>query len=154
LEINANSFTPLSDACVPTGEIRKVKGTDMDFNHPVKLSEVINSKYQQIHLVGGLDHNWVINKNEKELGFAARVSEPESGRAIEVYTTNPGVQVYTSMHFDGTQIGKNQMPFTQYCAIALEPQNFPDAPNHDNFPNCLLKPGETYHEKIVYKFKF
>jgi len=154
LEINANSFTPLSEVSVPTGEIRKVPGTDMDFNHPKKLSDVINSKYQQIHLVGGLDHNWVINKKEKEMSLAARISEPLSGRAVEVYTTQPGIQVYTAMHFDGTQVGKGQMPFTQYCAIALEAQNFPDAPNHPNFPICILNPGETYHEKIVYKFKF
>ncbi len=154
LEINAHSFTVLSDVSVPTGEIRKVSGTDMDFNHPKKLSDVINSKYQQIHLVGGLDHNWVINKKEKEMALAARISEPESGRAVEVYTTQPGIQVYTAMHFDGTQVGKGLMPFTPYCAIALEAQNFPDAPNHANFPNCILKPGETYHEKIVYRFKF
>ncbi|MCK9208102.1 MAG: galactose mutarotase [Salinivirgaceae bacterium] len=154
LEINADAFTVLSDISVPTGEIRKVKNSDMDFTKPVKLSEVINSDEPQIQLVNGLDHNWVINKKAGEMAFAARISEPVSGRGLEVFTTQPGIQVYTSMHFDGTQVGKNQMPFTPYCAIALEAQNFPDAPNHANFPDCILKPGETYHQKICYKFLF
>lgn len=154
LEINADAFTVLSELSVPTGEVRKVKGTDMDFTKPVKLSKVINSNDQQIKLVGGLDHNWVINKKPGEMALAARISEPVSGRGVEVYSTQPGIQVYTSMHFDGSQVGKNQMPFTPYCAIAMEAQNFPDAPNHAHFPDCVLKPGDKYHQKICYKFIF
>jgi len=154
LEINANSFTPLNELGVPTGEIRMVSNTDMDFNTPVKISERINSSYEQIHLVGGLDHNWVINKNVGELALACRITEPESDRSVEVYTTQPGIQVYTGMHFDGTEVGKSKIPFTQYGGIALEAQNFPDAPNKPNFPTAVLEPGETYNEKIIYKFGF
>ncbi len=154
LKIIANSFTPLSELSVPTGEIRSVKGCDMDFNAPVKLSERINSNYEQIKKLGGLDHNWVLNKKENDLALAGVLSEPNSGRSIEVYTTQPGLQVYTAMHFDGSQKGKNQIPFTPYCAIAMEAQNFPDAPNKENFPNAVLKANEKYHEIIKYKFKF
>lgn len=154
LYINANSFTPLNELSVPTGEIRSVKNTDMDFTHSVKLSDRINSNYEQIKLVGGLDHNWVIDKEKDVLELACRVTEPESGRGIEVYTTQPGIQVYTSMHFDGMDMGKANIPFTQFCGIALEAQNFPDAPNQENFPSAVLKPDEEYREKIIYKFNF
>jgi aldose 1-epimerase len=154
LQIYAESFTPLNQLSVPTGEIRHVKGTDMDFNSPVKLGERISSAYKQIKLVGGLDHNWVIKKEAGEMALACRVSEPESGRAIEVHTTQPGIQVYTAMHFDGSGIGRSNVPFTQYCGIAMEAQNFPDAPNNPHFPSAVLKPDEEYQEKIVYKFIF
>jgi aldose 1-epimerase len=154
LKIVADAFTPLNDISVPTGEICTVKGTDMDFNTPIKLSERINSDYEQIKKLGGLDHNWVLNKKENELALAGVLSETESGRSIEVYTTQPGLQVYTAMHFDGSQKGKNQIPFTPYCAIALEAQNFPDAPNKANFPNTILKAEELYSQKIIYRFGF
>ncbi len=154
LNVNAKSFTPINEMGVPTGELREVLGTDMNFIEPVKLSERIKSEYDQIQLVGGLDHNWVINKPEKTYGLACKVSEPNSGRAIEVYTTQPGIQVYTGMHFDGSSIGKGGLPFAQYSGIAIEAQNFPDAPNKPQFPSAVLRPGEKYHEKIVYKFIF
>lgn len=154
LTINARSFTPLNQVSVPTGDIIAVEGTDMDFNQPMKLSERINSDHEQIKLVGGLDHNWVLDKPANELGFAGKIYEPESGRGIEVYTTQPGLQVYTSMHFDGSEKGKSQIPFTQFCAVAMEAQNFPDAINKPNFPNSVLKAGENYNQKIIYKLLF
>jgi len=154
LQINANEFTPLNQMSVPTGEFRKVAGTDMDFNKPVKLGDVINSSYEQIAPLEGIDHNWVINKPANEIGFAVKITEPESGRSVEVYTTQPGIQVYTSMHFDGSEVGKGGIPITQYAAIALEAQNFPDAPNRPEFPSSVLNAGETYHQKIMYKFGF
>ncbi len=154
LHINADSFTPLNEMGVPTGEIREVKGTDMDFTTPVKVGDRISSEYKQIHLVGGIDHNWVINKDSKAIALACKVVEPESGRAIEVYTTQPGIQVYTAMHFDGSNNGKGDVPFAAFCGIALEAQNFPDAPNKPNFPSAVLNPNEKYNEKIVYKFIF
>jgi aldose 1-epimerase len=154
LWINADAFTPLNEVSVPNGEIRSVKNTPMDFKSPVRLGDVINSAYEQIKLVSGLDHNWVLNNDKNALVKAAVLSEPESGRSIEVYTTQPGLQVYTSMHFDGTETGKGGIPFSPYSAVAIEAQNFPDAPNKSHFPNSILSPGETYHEIIVYKFGF
>jgi aldose 1-epimerase len=154
LWINADAFTPLNEVSVPTGEIRSIKNTPMDFTSPVRLGDVINSAYEQIKLVGGLDHNWVLNKGKDALVKAAVLSEPESGRSIEVFTTQPGLQVYTSMHFDGTEAGKGGIPFSPYGAVAIEAQNFPDAPNKSHFPNSILNPGETYHEIIIYKFRF
>lgn len=154
LEINANEFTPLNENSVPTGEKRKVANTAMDFNAPVALKNRVSSDYEQVKLVGGLDHNWVLNKKNGDMDFAARVKDPESGRAIEVYTNQPGLQVYTAMHFDGTEKGKEGVAFKPYCAIAMEAQNFPDAPNKSNFPSAVLKPGEKYNRKIVYVFKY
>jgi aldose 1-epimerase len=154
LEINANSFTPINEMGIPTGEIRSVANTDMEFIQETKLSRLIKCEYDQINLVGGLDHNWVINESNEALKFACKVSEPESGRSIEVFTTQPGIQIYTGMHFDGTNVGKSNIPLTQYAGIAIEAQNFPDAVNHENFPSAVLKPNETYKEKIIYKFGF
>jgi aldose 1-epimerase len=154
LWINSESFTPLNDVSVPTGEIRPIKNTPMDFTSPVRLGDVINSAYEQIKLVNGLDHNWVLKKGKDAMVKAAVLSEPKSGRSIEVFTTQPGLQVYTSMHFDGTETGKGGIPFSSYGAVAIEAQNFPDAPNKNHFPNSILNPGETYHEIIIYKFGF
>lgn len=154
LMVNAKAFTPINDMGIPTGEIRPVEGTDMDFIQATKLSCRIISEYEQIHLVGGIDHNWVIDKAENQMALACKVTLPETNRSIEVYTTQPGVQVYTGMHFDGTDVGKSGLPFAQYAGIAIEAQNFPDAVNHDNFPSPVLKAGEEYNEKIVYRFNF
>lgn len=152
LQINADTFTPTNEFLIPTGELRSVKGIDMDFTKPVKLSERINSKLHDIEHLGGLDHNWVINKSNEQLPFVCRISEPVFGRAVEVYSTQPGIQVYTALHFDGSENGIGGIPLLKYCGIALEPQNFPDAINKSNFPNSVLKPDEKYEEKIVYKF--
>jgi len=154
LEINANHFTPMNEHMVPTGEMRKVVDTAMDFNNPVVLRECLVSDYEQIELVGGLDHNWIINKKAGELSFAARVTDSNSNRSVEVYTTQPGIQAYTAMHFDGTETGKGKIPIQAYAGIALEAQNFPDAPNNSNFPSIELDAGEKYRQTIIYKFKF
>jgi aldose 1-epimerase len=151
LQVNAEEFTPLGTG-VPTGELRKVKGTPFDLNKPAVIGDQIKSDYDQIAKMGGYDHNWVINKPKGSMGLAGKVSDPDSGRWIEVYTTQNGLQVYTSMHFDGTVIGKDNKVFTKYCAIALEAQNFPDAPNKPHFPSAKLVPGQVYKETIIYKF--
>jgi len=152
LEINANYFTPIDQNSIPTGELKAVSGTAMDFTTPTVLSERINCNDQQVKLIGGLDHNWVLNKKGKELALAARVKEPVSGRSVEVFTTQPGLQVYTAMHFDGTSIGKGGHPIMPCSCIALEAQNFPDAPNNAHFPSVVLEVGEVYREKVVYRF--
>lgn len=154
LEINAEQFTPIDEFCIPTGEIVSVIETDMDFSKSKRIGDIINSDFDPIHQLKGLDHNFVINNSNEKLAFACRLLEPESGRAVELYTTQPGVQVYTAMHFDGSEIGKDKIPMLQYCGVALEAQNFPDAPNKLNFPSCVLKANETYSEQILYKFIF
>lgn len=154
LEINSKEYTPVSQQLIPTGELKKVAGTAMDFTTPHTLLDRVNSPYEQIKLIGGIDHNWVIDKKAHELSFAARVTEPVSGRSLEVFTTQPGIQVYTALHFDGSEIGKGGYPINRFSGLALEAQNFPDAPNHIDFPNCTLDKGEVYQEKIIYRFNF
>jgi aldose 1-epimerase len=154
LEINADYFTPIKIDGIPTGEIKSVKNTGMDFNAPTLLKDRVLGNDEYIKQKGGLDHNWVINKGKEKLSFAARVTEPATGRTLEVYTTQPGIQVYTALHFDGSEHGKGGFPIKKYSGIALEAQNFPDAPNHNNFPSTELNPGETYHQQVIYKFIF
>ncbi len=154
LEINAKQFTPINELSIPTGELMDLKGTDLDFLAPVRIGDVINSDFEPIRALSGIDHNFVLNKEAGQMDFACRLAELESGRSIEVYTTQPGLQVYTAMHFDGTEIGKGGIPFHHYCGIAIEAQNYPDAPNQSNFPSAILNPDETYNEQIIYKFGF
>lgn len=152
LEINATEMTPLDVNSIPTGEIRSIDGTTLDFRNARTIKGVIESDYEQIKLVGGIDHNWLINKAEKEYAYALRLTEPKSGRTIELLTTQPGVQVYTAMHFDGSEKGKGNRPFEPFGGIAIEAQNYPDAINHPNFPSPVIKPGEVYQQKITYRF--
>lgn len=151
LQVNANEFTPLGNG-VPSGEIRKVAGTPFDLNQPKEIGDQVKSDYEQIARMKGYDHNWVVNKPSGIMGLAAKVAEPVSGRFIEVYSTQPGIQIYTAMHFDGKEKGKDNVPFIPYCGIAMEAQGFPDAPNKSNFPSCVLNPGEVYKQTIIYKF--
>lgn len=154
LEINAKEFTPLSEKSVPTGEIRAVEGTAMDLRKPSKIKDIVGSSYQQITQVGGIDHNWVINKQAGECEFALRLSDAKSEISLELHTSQPGVQVYAAMHFDGTEKAKGKIPLNAFDGLAIEAQNFPDAINHSNFPNSILKPNEEYNETIIYKFVF
>lgn len=154
LEINAKEFTPLSEKSVPTGEIRAVEGTAMDLRKPSKIKEIVESSYQQIRQLGGIDHNWVINKQAGECEFALRLSDAKSEISLELHTSQPGVQVYAAMHFDGTEKAKGKIPLNAFDGLAIEAQNFPDAINHSNFPNSILKPNEEYNETIIYKFVF
>lgn len=153
LQILADYFTPVKNS-VPTGELKSVAGTDMDFRNPQNLETVLQSNYPDIAYRGGLDHNWVIRRKNQDLIKAAVLSIPNSRRKVEVFTTQPGIQVYAGMHFDGSLRGKGGFPIENLGGIALEPQNFPDAPNKNNFPNAILHPGEEYHEQIVYRFGF
>lgn len=154
LQMFADHFTPIDQGGIPTGEIAKVEGTDMDFREPAFLSKAIQSNFPQILMKDGLDHTWVINRTDNKLIKACVVTEPESGRTIEVFTTQPALQVYTGNHFDGSQKDKSGAPIKKYHGMALEAQNIPDAPNKPNFPNAILRPGETFHEQIIYRFGF
>jgi len=152
--INADKFTPVDSTLIPTGELRPVAGTPFDFLTPTAVGSRINeTNDEQIKFANGYDDNWVLNKTAPgELSLAARVYEPTSGRTMEVWTTSPGMQFYTGNFLDGTLTGKGGWVYKFRDALAMEPQHFPDSPNHPEFPTTELKPGETYHNTIIYKF--
>jgi aldose 1-epimerase len=150
--INADRFTPVDKNLIPTGEIRPVKGTPLDFTKPTKIGARIDDNYEQLVLAHGYDHNFVIERKGSGPVLAARVYEPTTGRALEVSTTQPGVQFYTGNFLDGTITGKQGHVYKKHYGFCLETQHFPDSPNHPSFPNTILRPGETFHEKTVFKF--
>lgn len=151
-EINADYYVPIDDTSIPTGEIESVKGTPFDFTTPHAVGERIDAVHIQTKRGAGYDHCFVLNKKQPgELTFAARVVEPKSGRMMEVYTTEPGVQVYTDNWADGYK-GQHGATFPRRSAICFEAQHFPDSPNHPYFPSVVLKPGEVYTQKTIYKF--
>jgi aldose 1-epimerase len=151
--IDADRFTPVDATLIPTGRLRPVKGTPLDFTKPAKIGARINSDDEQIKLGGGYDHNFVLNqKTPGELTLAARVTEPTTGRVLEVYTTEPGLQFYTGNFLDGTITGKGGQVYKHRSAFCMEPQHFPDSPNKPQFPSVVLKPGQTYKNTIMYKF--
>jgi len=153
LSINADKFTPVSEALIPTGELRPVAGTPMDFIKPKVIGKNIDDNYDQLSYGKGYDHNWVLNKKQAgELSLAATCSESKSGRVMEVHTTQPGVQLYTANWLDGSDKGKGGKAYLMRSALCLETQNFPDSPNKPGFPSTLLKPEETYKHSCVYKF--
>ncbi len=153
LMINADSTTPVNEALIPTGEIVTVKNGPFDFTSPKRIGDDINAEHQQLSYGRGYDHNWVLNeRNTDQPVLAARLSEPVSGRVLEVYTTEPGIQFYSGNFMDGTVKGKYGKALNFREALALEPQNFPDSPNKPPFPNAVLKPGEEYHHTIIFKF--
>lgn len=151
-EINADYYVPIDDTSIPTGEIESVKGTPFDFTTPHAVGERIDADHIQTKRGAGYDHCFVLNKKQPgELTFAARVVEPKSGRMMEVYTTEPGVQVYTDNWADGYK-GQHGATFPRRSAICFEAQHFPDSPNRPYFPSVVLKPGEVYTQKTIYKF--
>jgi aldose 1-epimerase len=139
---------------IPTGELKSVAGTPFDFRKPTAIGARINDNDEQIKLGGGYDHNFVLNGSPKHgvLTLAARVTEPTSGRVMEVWTTEPGVQFYTSNFLNGSIHGKGGIAYEKHAALCLETQHFPDSPNHPKFPTTTLKPGAKYHSVTVYKF--
>ncbi len=149
LEINADKFTPTDDTLIPTGEIKDVKGTPFDFTKPTPIGKHLKEiKADPV----GYDLNYVLNTKNKELKMAARVTDPKSGRVMEVFTTEPGIQFYTGNFLDGTNKGKGGAVYKQYAAFCLETQHFPDSVNQPKFPSVILKPGETYQTTTVYMF--
>jgi aldose 1-epimerase len=150
--IAADKFTPVDATLIPTGELRPLAGSPLDFSKPARIGARVNADDEQIKLGGGYDHNYVLNKPAGQLGLAARVYEATSGRVMEVWTTEPGVQLYTGNFLDGTIRGKGGWVYQRRNAFCLEPQHFPDTPNQPSFPTTVLKPGETYKNTIIYKF--
>ncbi len=152
LYINADEFTPVNHECVPFGEIRSVEGSVMDFTKMKCVADDINSSDEQIINGKGYDHNWVLNTNGNVNEIAAELYDPESGRAIQVYTTKPGMQFYSGNHLNENVIGKDNAVYNKRTGIALETQYFPNAMKHKNFPSPILKANQEYHHITIYKF--
>ncbi|MDR3457102.1 MAG: galactose mutarotase [Verrucomicrobiae bacterium] len=150
--IPADRYTPVDSTLIPTGELAPVDGTAFDFRTPTAIGARIGNDETQLKYGNGYDHNWVLNKTMGKLTLMARVSEPTSGRVMEVWSTEPGLQFYTGNFLDGTITGKGGWTYQFRNAIVMEPQHFPDSPNQPNFPSVVLRPGQTYHNTIEYKF--
>jgi aldose 1-epimerase len=151
--INADRFTPVDSGLIPTGELKSVEGTPFDFRTPTAIGARIDETGdEQIKLGGGYDHNFVLNGGAGNLRFAARAKEPVSGRVMEVFTDQPGLQFYTGNFLDGSVTGKGGIQYEKRFGFCMETQHFPDSPNKPEFPSVLLKPGETFETTTVYKF--
>lgn len=154
LLINADAYTPVDAGLIPTGELRSVAGTPFDFRESHRIGERIrDGSDAQIVIGRGYDHNFVLNGGVTAMPkLAARMEDPVSGRVMELYTTEPGLQIYSGNFLDGTVIGKADRVYRQGDGLALEPQKFPDSPNHPTFPSARLDPGETYRQTSYYRF--
>ena len=152
LFVNAARFTPTDAGSIPTGELRSVRGTPFDFTRATTIGARINQDYEQLRLGKGYDHNFVLNGKIGTLRRVARVSESTSGRAMEVWTTEPGMQLYSGNFLDGTLAGKDGKVYQQRYGFCLETQHYPDSPNKPKFPTTVLRKGDRYHTITIYKF--
>jgi len=151
--LNADKYTPIDSALIPTGKIESVIGTPFDFTTPTTVGARINEKNEQLTFGLGYDHNFVLNKtDEKVVSLAASVYDPQSGRFMEVFTNEPGVQFYSGNFLKGKEIGKQAKPYNFRSALCLETQHFPNSPNQPEFPSVVLRPGEVYNSVCIYKF--
>jgi aldose 1-epimerase len=147
LYINGEKYTPVDSELIPTGEILLVKGTPFDFTSATAISKHIDQ------VPGGYDHNFVLSGKKGTLKLAARVSEPDKGRVMEIHTTDPGIQFYSGNFLDGSITGKSGKIYEKYFGFCLEPQHFPDSPNHPEFPSTILEPGKKYTKTTIFRFK-
>lgn len=145
LMLDADNYTPVDSTLIPTGEIKSVKGTPFDFTTPKKIGKDF------AEVKGGYDHNFVLNRKDSSLLKVASLSDSISGRTMDIYTTQPGIQFYSGNFLDGKFTNRGNQPLTLHSALALETQHFPDSPNKPNFPSTILKPGEKYHEVTIYQ---
>jgi aldose 1-epimerase len=152
LMLKASKFTPVDAGLIPTGELRAVRGTPMDFDRPTAIGARIENGDEQLKLGRGYDHNWVLDRTGARSILAARVYEPTSGRVMEVYTSEPGIQFYSGNFLDGTITGKGGKVYQQRYGFCLETQHFPDSPNKPGFPSTVVKPRYTYRSFTTYKF--
>ena len=148
LYLNADKYTPVDSTLIPTGEITSVEGTPLDFRKPTP----VGARIAELKEIGGYDHNFVLNGKAGTMRLAARVTDPDSGRQMEVWTTEPGVQFYSAIHLNGSIKGKGGVAYGKYGAICLETQHYPDSPNEPSFPTTELKPGQHFHSETIYKF--
>jgi len=151
VEVKASQYTPVDWTQIPTGEIASVEGTPLDFRAAKPIGKNI-LEMPPVPPPSGYDHNMVLDKEEGELALAARVFEPTSGKTMEVWTTEPGVQFYTGNFLDGSIVGRGGAEFGRYHGFCFEAQHFPDSPNHPNFPDAILRPGEVYTQRTEYRF--
>ncbi|MBN2524730.1 MAG: galactose mutarotase [Bacteroidales bacterium] len=151
--INADYYTPIDNEWIPTGELAKVAGSPFDFTSGKKIGSEINLDNEQLTNGQGYDHNWILNKdNANELSLAARLWEETTGRSIEIFTSEPGIQFYSGNFMNGSVSGKSGKPYVYRSGLALETQHFPDSPNHPDFPSTRLDPGESYEHLVIIKF--
>jgi aldose 1-epimerase len=150
--INSDMTTPVDEGLIPTGQFAKVDGTPFDFRTPTTIGARIEQVDEQLKFGKGYDHNWVIKKDMGALAIMARVSEPTTGRVMEVWSTEPGLQFYSGNFLDGTLTGKGGWKYQFRNAFCMEPQHYPDSPNKPDWPTTELKPGQVYHNTIIYKF--
>jgi aldose 1-epimerase len=153
LLLNADAYTPVDATLIPTGEIAPVSGTPLDFRHLAPIGARLRSDCEQLLRVRGYDHNFVLNHwRSGEVRFAARAYDPACGRVLDCYTDQPGVQLYTANHLDGSVVGSAATAYRQTDGFALETQHFPDSPNHANFPSTVLNPGERFRSTTIFRF--
>ncbi|MFT9064706.1 MAG: aldose epimerase family protein [Acetobacter persici] len=153
LTLNADHYTPTDGASIPTGDIAKVENTPLDFRTPHRIGERLRSTFSQMRQARGYDQNWVLNAPTGTApGLAATLTDPASGRSLSVFTTQPGLQVYTGNSLDGRYVGPSGQTYRQTDGIALETQFFPDSPHHPNFPSTVLRPGEDFDQTTIFEF--
>jgi aldose 1-epimerase len=152
LTIHAERFTPVDTRLIPTGELRAVAGTPMDFRRPTAIGKRIGDRDEQLRHGQGYDHNFVLRPSSGPLALAARVLEPKSGRVMEVLTTEPGMQLYSGNFLDGSLVGKGGKRYGRHAGLCLETQHFPDSPNKPRFPSTILSPGKTLKSRTIYRF--
>ena len=152
LQIPADRFTPVDRTLIPTGELRSVAGTPFDFRQPTAIGARIGGSDEQLKFGKGYDHNWVLSKAAGALTVVATVYEPDTGRVLDVSSTEPGVQFYTGNFLDGTSVGKGGIVYPLHSGFAMEAEPFPDTPNHPAFPSAVLRPGKTYRNTIIFRF--
>ena len=152
LMINADNYTPVDSTFMTTGEILSVADTPMDFRTPVEIGTVIDQDFEQLKNGHGIDHNWVLNTKGDLNTVCASLYSPKTGIKLDVYTSEPGVQIYTGNFLDGTLTGKKQIKYDFRASVCLETQKYPDTPNKPEWPSCVLRPGEKYTSQTVFKF--
>ncbi|HEY2431114.1 MAG TPA: aldose epimerase family protein [Vicinamibacterales bacterium] len=152
LTIDADRYTPVDTTLIPTGELAPVQGTPFDFRKPTAIGARINDPNPQLKNGSGYDHNWVLNRKAAGLQHAVTVTDPKSGRTLDISTTEPGVQFYTGNFLDGTIKGKGGKVYVLRSALCLETQHYPDSPNQKNFPSTILQPGKSYDTRTVFAF--
>jgi len=152
LMIDADSTTPVGPGLIPTGKLESVEGSPMDFRTPTAIGLRINDDYEQLKLGQGYDHNWVLNNYDGKLRNVVSLYDSASGRYMEVFTDQPGMQFYSGNFLDGSIKGKNGVVYNYRTGLCLEAQRYPDSPNQPQFPSATLKPGETYKQTTIYKF--
>lgn len=152
LYLNADRYTPVDGGLIPTGELAEVAGTPFDFNSLTAIGARIDAENEQLKIGNGYDHNWVLNTGNDVSKMAAKVVDPETGRTMEVYTNEPGIQFYSGNFLNGRVAGKYDISFDFRSALCLETQHFPDSPNKEEFPSVIVNPGDEYYSICIYKF--